>query len=187
MNTPTEPAIPLHVMYAVDKLGVNPSSVRIDADTDTCTALAAYLDVLTVDSLHAVLTVRRWRKHGAIVEGNVAADITQQCVVTLEPVPVHVREEITARFLPVEMLEPVKDTGKEIVIDPVGDDPPETFDGRNIDLGALVLEYTALGIDPYPRAVGACVPERFTAPGATPTERPNPFQILAKLQDKPDD
>ncbi len=186
MQTPAPPDAPLKAPFNVDRLGSLPSNVPIRTDAAMCAALAEYFEILAVEECHALLAVRRWRKHGAIVEGVITARIIQQCVVTLEPVPVHVHEEIRVRFLPASMLRDGERGADEIIIDPMADDPPEIFEGRIIDLGALVLEHLALGIDPYPRAAGAVVPEKFTSEDAEPEVRPNPFQILARLRDKPD-
>lgn len=186
MQTPAPPNAPLTVLFNVDKLGSLPSNVPIRIDATMRQALAEYFDILAVEEFHALLSVRRWRKHGAMLEGVVTARIIQECVVTLEPVPVHIHEEIKVRFLPAATINDAERKAEEIVIDPMADDPPEYFEGRTIDLGALVLEHLALGIDPYPRAAGAAVPEKFTSIDAEPEVRPNPFQILAQLRDKPD-
>ncbi len=184
MSTSPETALPLDVVFNIEKLGATPSIVKTKADAATCKALAEYLGVDAVENFHAELAVRRWRRHGAAVEGTVSADIVQQCVMTLEPVRAHVSETVFARFLPASMLEPDKNTDEGIVIDPLAEDPPEAFDGREINLGLLLLEYLALGIDPYPRASGAAIPESLTPVAAEPEKRANPFQILAQLRDK---
>ena len=83
------------------------------------------------------------------------------------------------------MLQPEKPTDDEIVIDPLAEDPPEPFDGREINLGLLLLEHLALGIDPYPRTPGAAMPRVIHASRRPTSEkRPNPFQVLAQLRDK---
>ncbi len=39
-----------------------------------------------------------------------------------------------------------------MVLDPDGPDLPEPFVGDTIDAGALIAEFAALGIDPYPKS-----------------------------------
>lgn len=185
MQKPAPPDTLLKSLFNVDKLGSLPSNVRINTDAAMRQALAQYFEILAVEECHALLAVRRWRKHGALVEGVVTARVIQECVVTLEPVPVHIHEEIRGRFLPASMLHSDEHGADEVIIDPMADDPPEPFEGGVIDLGALVLEYLALGIDPYPRAEGAAVPEKFSAEDTIPEVRHNPFQVLARLRDKP--
>jgi len=186
MSASEETDLPIHVIFNIEKLGALPSIVKTKADAATCKALAEYLGVDAVENFQSELAVRRWRKHGATVEGAVSADIVQPCVVTLEPVRTHVNETVSARFLPASMLQPKKITDEEIVIDPLAEDPPEPFDGREINLGLLLLEHLALGIDPYPRAPGAVIPASLTQAAIESEKRPNPFQVLAQLRDKLD-
>ena len=83
----------------------------------------------------------------------------QSCVVTLEPVPAHIDEEIAATFLPEESKLGREGFGQggEILIDVDGPDSPETFSGDRIDVGALAEEYFGLAIDPYPRKKGVAL------------------------------
>lgn len=186
MRASEEPDLPIHVIFNVEKLGGLPSIIKTKADAATCTTLAGYLGVDLVENFQAELAVRRWRKQGAIVEGTVSADIVQQCVVTLEPVRSHVNETVHARYLPASMLQTDKTSQDEIIVDPLAEDPPEPFEGREINLGLLLLEHLALGIDAYPRAPGAAIPESFTPTAAEDEKRPNPFQVLAQLRNKPE-
>lgn len=186
MSASQETDLPIHVIFNIEKLGALPSIVKTKTDSATCKAIAEYLGVDAVENFQSELAVRRWRRHGATVEGMIAADIVQPCVVTLEPVLTHVNETVFARFLPAPMLQPEKPTDDEIVIDPLAEDPPEPFDGREINLGLLLLEHLALGIDPYPRTPGAAIPASLTQAATESEKRPNPFQVLAQLRDKQD-
>lgn len=186
MDASQDTVLPIQVIFNIEKLGALPSIVKAKADAATCVALAQYLGVDTVANFQSELAVRRWRKHGATIEGTVSADIVQQCVVTLEPVNSQVKEAVFARFLPASMLQPDKGLDEGIVVDPLAQDPPEPFDGREINLGLLLLEHLALGIDPYPRAPGAALPESVTFVAAEPEKRQNPFQVLAQLRNKSD-
>jgi len=65
----------------------------------------------------------------------------------------------------------------EIVLDPDGPDIPDQFTGDSIDVGAVVAEFAALAIDPYPRKPDAAFPE--TAEKEPEEEkRPSPFAVL---------
>lgn len=182
MPMPDDSGFPLHHMFSVDRLGATPISLTIQADAAANKALAAYLSVNAVENVQAELTLRRWRKHGVSLEGHAGATIVQECVVTLEPLNTVIREEIKVRFLPAAHLQPAEDGGKEIIIDPMAEDPPEAFDGRTIDLGALIVEHLSLGIDPYPRVAGAALPGVADQAGPETGARPNPFQILERLR-----
>jgi len=72
-----------------------------------------------------------------------------------------------------------KDEDGSLIIS-LEDDIPDTYQGDKIELGVLVLEHLALGLNPYPQAEGAVLAE-----GADDGElRQNPFASLASLKDK---
>lgn len=140
-------------------------------------ALARAHGLLSVESFKAELLVRDWKKTGVSVTGHVAATITQQCVVTLEPMQAAVDETIDAVFVPEGSplaRTPVEDG--EMFLQADGPDGPETFDGHSIDVGALTEEFFGLGIDPYPRKADASLPTENTGDAET-----SPF---AKLRDR---
>ena len=119
--------------------------------------VAAAHGLLSVERFHSELLITPWKRNGVKVSGRVEADITQECVVTLDPMPAKVEEAVEGLFLP----EDSKlgrlgfEAGGEIHIDAEGPDSPETFSGDTIDVGALAEQFFSLGIDPYPRKPGA--------------------------------
>jgi len=152
------------------------TTVTLSASAEERAAIAAELGLLGLDALSADLAVRPIR-HGARVTGTMKAEAVQACVVTLEPVPEAVAEEIDVAFVkPDERPRPA-----EIDVDPVAADPPDPFDGESIDLGALVVEHLVLGLDPYPRRPGAVFEAGDDAAGGG-DDRPSPFATLAKLK-----
>jgi uncharacterized metal-binding protein YceD (DUF177 family) len=62
------------------------------------------------------------------------------------------------------------------------DDPPDPIIAGRIDLGALVTEFLALSLDPYPRKPGVEFEDAPTAPDDRLEE--SPFAKLAALKDK---
>ena len=152
-----EGASPVSFKASVTRLPQSGMPVLVDADARQREALAAAHGLLSVERFHAELLVAPWKRNGVRVSGRVEADITQQCVVTLDPLPAKVEEAVEGLFLP----EDSKlgrlgfEAGGEIHIDAEGPDSPETFSGDTIDVGALAEQFFALGIDPYPRKPGA--------------------------------
>ncbi|RVB12818.1 DUF177 domain-containing protein, partial [Mesorhizobium sp. M7A.F.Ca.CA.004.05.1.1] len=108
-------------------------------------------------SYRAELLVASWKRNGVKISGRVEADITQACIVTLEPVEAHIDEPVEALLLPEDskLGRQGFDGGGEILLDAEGPDSPETFSGDTIDVGALAEQYFGLAIDPYPRKQGA--------------------------------
>src|SRR5690606_9252753 len=95
-TTPSPISLPVHVAR-LPKKGM---TVTIDADEAQRAALARLHGLQGVERLVATLDVTAWKRGGVRVIGHVEADIVQQCVVTLEPVPARVDEAVAATFLP---------------------------------------------------------------------------------------
>ena len=147
--------------------------VATDKQRDELAAIHGLQEVARYD---AELLVAKWKRNGVRVTGQVKADFVQNCVVTLEPIQVHIAEDIDSLFLP----EDSKlgrlgfEGGGEIVLDAEGDDSPETFAGDAIDVGALAEQFFALAIDPYPRKPGAALD--LAAPGGQAETPAGPLQ-----------
>lgn len=150
---------PLSYPVNVARLPARGMQVRIVADETQRAALAEAHGLLAVESLEAELLVTAWKSRGVRVTGRLRARISQACVVTLEPVAARIDEPVAAVFAPEgsRLLRPDIDEGGEILLDAEGPDSPEPFTGNEIDVGALVEEFFALGIDPYPRKAGVAV------------------------------
>jgi uncharacterized metal-binding protein YceD (DUF177 family) len=163
----------------VDGLTARGVETTVVASEDERRALAETLDILGIDSLTGTFTVKPWRKDGVKVVGVVEADVRQACVVTLDPVSQHVREDVELTFSP--DAEPI-DPGAEIEIDPEAPELPEPLEDGRIDLGAITAEHMALGLDPYPRAPGAVWQDLIEDDG-TADAPPSPFAGLKALKD----
>ena len=180
MRSETHAAIPHQVSVA--RLPQNGMPLTLKADEKELRALAKAHDLVSVQSFAAELLVRKWRKDGVKITGRVTADITQTCIITLEPLASRIDGEVDALFVPEgsKLARPLLTTDGEIVIDFDGDDLPETFSGDTIDAGAVAEEFFGLAIDPYPRAPGAALEEASNEAGEA--QKPSPFASLVKLR-----
>lgn len=168
---------PLSRPQSVDGLPAKGVEVAVEANEAERRALAEVLDILGIDRLTGTFTVTPWRKGGAKVRGVVEADVTQACVVTLEPVRQTVREEVDLAFLPeAEAPRP----RPEVEVDPEAPDLPEPLEDGSVDLGAITAEHMALGLDPYPRAPGAVFEPHIEDDGEVAPA--SPFAGLAGLK-----
>lgn len=140
----------------VGHVSANPVQVRVAADARERGGLATLWEVEAVNRLEAELQIARWKKDGVRIKGRVTGEIVQACVVTLEPVVTAIDQEIDQIFVPEgsKLARIVLDGAGEMVLDPDGPDLPEPFVGDTIDAGALIAEFAALGIDPYPKKPG---------------------------------
>jgi hypothetical protein len=159
MTHPDEKKSPVSFMAHVARLPQNGLPVVIEADESQRQALAVEYDLLSVEAYRAELLVKPWKRHGVKVAGRVEADITQACVVTLDPVAAHIDEEVEGLFLPDDskLGRLGFEGGGEILLDAEGPDSPETFHGDAIDVGALAEQFFGLAIDPYPRKPGVAL------------------------------
>jgi uncharacterized metal-binding protein YceD (DUF177 family) len=174
---------PFSYRVKVGHVSHNPLEVRVEADARERKALAELWDILGVEALTAELKIRRWKKDGVKVVGAVHAEVTQACVVTLDPVPQVIDEEIEEIFVPEGSALariPANDAG-EIVVDPDGPDLPELFAGDEIDVGAFVAEMAAMALDPYPRKLDAEFGDHIEDDAAD-GKKPSPFAVLKNLK-----
>lgn len=183
----SDTATPLSRPVDVGTLTPTGTVLNIEASPQERAALAADLGILSIEKLSATLAVTRWRRSGLKAVGTLDAEVTQACGVTLEPVPETVHEEIEARFLP-EGEGGLPKPAPELDIGHDETDPPEPFTGKSVDLGALVVEHLALGLDPYPRKAGidyVVIADEEEGAGAdedVPASATSPFSVLKALK-----
>jgi uncharacterized metal-binding protein YceD (DUF177 family) len=174
---------------AVDRIPDSGQFERLRATDAERSALARRFDVPEITALEAEAQLKRVEKgRGVALEVRFRADLVQTCVVTLVPVPQHVEETFTLRFLPADRVAAWEEAHRRMgdegeLMDPDAPDPPETLVGNAIDIGEAVAEHLALAINPYPRAPGAA----FAAPEApepeAPATRASPFAVLKGRRD----
>ncbi|MCM2505805.1 DUF177 domain-containing protein [Aureimonas altamirensis] len=173
----------LDLTVVVRSLPKTGNRVTFEASDKERAALAAFLEILSVDALTADLTVAPWRRDGVSVKGAMSAIVRQVSVVTLEPVEERIDQDLDLVFLPEHSRLARIDSGDdgEIHLDPDGDDIPETFSGDRIDLGAALEEQLALALEPYPREDGAAF-EAFDTDPEPDARAPSPFAGLKGLK-----
>jgi uncharacterized metal-binding protein YceD (DUF177 family) len=151
--------------------------IAMEADADVRAALARSAGLRELDLLQASFDLRRTGA-GLHVEGEVTANVGQNCVVTLEPVSQNLHEAIDLIFTP-SAPGSLADRDGETSVGLTDAAEAEPLIGGIVDLGAIATEYFLLGIDPYPRKEGAVFD-----PG--PQEAPeSPFAALASLKKPP--
>jgi uncharacterized metal-binding protein YceD (DUF177 family) len=105
-----------------------------------------------------------------------AAAVTQSCVVTLEPLEARIDRSFVRELHFTPNLR--RDIAKDVVLIPDAEEAPEEIDSLHIDLGEALIEEFLLAIDPYPRAPGVAF-----APPQDPDDKPeNPFAALKDLK-----
>ena len=175
-------APPFSRRVRIDALPADGLAQTIEAGPDERAALAALNRLPGIASLTASFTLRRSGRGGARATGEVHAEVTQVCVVSLEPFAATVDESVDVRFAPAEAAEAArraKEDDTELV-EVSGEEPPDPIVDGKIDLGALTAEFFALGLDPYPRKPGVA----FDPPEEAQGGEQSPFAALAEPKKK---
>lgn len=168
--------VPIRHMFDLGKLSHAGSQVTVVARNDELKALAHWAGVDAVKTFSANVSLRRLSQTHFDFEADMAADILQSCVVTLEPVAAHIERHIARElhFTPREHRE-----RGELTLAAGDEDVPEEIANLHYDLAAPLLEEFVLAIDPYPRKEGVAF-----EPPSDPTDlRPNPFAALKRLKE----
>jgi len=132
--------------FPLAQLTAAPEHVSIAASAAECRRLADRCGLLGLAALNAELDLRRGPLGEVEVAGALVAQVTQECVVTLEPFTATVEDRFDLRFAPGPA-----PTG-DLVIEAGAEEPPEPLEGDALDLGEIVAGQLALALDPHPRA-----------------------------------
>jgi uncharacterized metal-binding protein YceD (DUF177 family) len=173
----------LHLRLPMAELGDEPARYHIQATPDELQALQQRFGVRQLAAMEADVSVARLNGGAALrIEGRIRADLTQDCVVTLEPVAQHIDESFRLDFAePTDVVD--METG-ELVLSPDEDDP-EPMPVGELDLGELLAEHLALAIDPYPRKPGVQLADVLqNGEIGVNQAKQNPFAVLSGLKDR---
>jgi len=151
-------------IFNVDDLENKPLTLEIAPDQAHYDRLVRRLGVLSLKDVQAKLKIKRIAGSASIhIKGDLSACVTQECVISAEPVESVVNETFEAWYgdndaaisLTKKRQEKLLEKGHtEIPLVEEQDDPEPIINGA-IDVGELVTQYLSLGITPYPRAEGA--------------------------------
>lgn len=149
--------------------------LRLVPDEAARGRIARALGLHAVDRLEARFTVSHAQNGFVSVEGELEADVQPICVVTLDPFPEAIHEPVSLRLAPPELVERMTKRAEEEENEDF--EPPDTIENGTIDFGALVVEFLALALDPYPRKPGA----EFRGDDRL-EPKPSPFEALKALK-----
>lgn len=162
----------------VESASDTPSIFPLEANATERAALARRFGLPAIELLKAQIQLQRVHGGSALrLIGRIEADLTQTCVVSLEPVQNHVDDEFTLIF------------AADAPTDAIADDPErdeswaEPLPSGGLDIGEVVAQHLFLALDPYPRRADAAVEGRWAEAPDPATD--SPFSALAKLKAKP--
>jgi uncharacterized metal-binding protein YceD (DUF177 family) len=161
----------------VDAIPREGQVIAIEATPAEREELASCYQLPAIPALTATLRLEPWGRGGARVTGAVHGEVIQTCVISLDPFPAAVDEDVDVRFVPQTAANSGSVATNDTQALSLGDeDEPDLIIDGTIDLGALTAEFLALGLDPYPRKPGVVFDEERT--NSEPTD--SPFAALAR-------
>jgi len=167
--------LPIHHYFNLGDLSQAGSTVTVAAAGDELPRLAQWAGVEAVRKFAATVALRKLSQTRFTFEAELAADIVQNCVVTLDPLKTHIARHIARELLFAPRARP---PAGELTLAAGDDDVPETIASLRYDLAAPLLEEFVLAVDPYPRKRGAA----FAPPEEPPEAPASPFAVLKSLK-----
>lgn len=143
--------------------------MTFQASAEECAAIAARLKLLALSSFAAEIYVFRELSGDVSIYGDLTADVTQACVVTLEPVQDSLSASVMQRYTDREDDEEAED-----------EDPVEPITDDKVEVGEVLVQNLSLALNPYPRAPGVA----FEPVEESDGEPSGPFAALAQLRHK---
>jgi uncharacterized metal-binding protein YceD (DUF177 family) len=165
-----------HAVRDVHELGATGTR---DAGPDELVAVARALDLIACTSLRVHYAIQPMSGGRYRLSGRLSAQVSQACVVTLDPVEGTIEESFEATFWPRDDM-PVPESG-ELAIDDAPE--PEPISAGQIAVGRVVFESLAAALEPYPRKPDAVLDWQPPQP-ADADATTSPFAALANLKAK---
>ncbi len=146
---------------------------HIEAEAPERVALAGLLSLPAIARLTGDFKLSHAGGGIIVADLHLSAELTQVCVITLEPFTARLDEQAGLHFMPASRL---PEGGEPAELDTEALQGPDEipYAGETIDLGAALAEQLALSLDPYPRKPGAALPPMADEDAA------HPFAILAQ-------
>jgi uncharacterized metal-binding protein YceD (DUF177 family) len=176
-------AFPSHTV-SVATLPKKGFRLQLAADASQRAAIAEHAGVNAIHALTAEITLHRLRKDGVKLTGSLNAEVEQPCVVSLAPVIQTIADQVSLLFVPENsrLARPRSRGDGELVLDPLGEDVPDTFSGDRIDIWYPLIEHLILAIDPWPRAPGVEHSGEAEQPDFGENRPESPFSVLKQLK-----
>jgi hypothetical protein len=178
--SPSIQSLPLAQSYNLARLGNAGDQVVLAADQAQRAAIAQWCGIVSLEAFEARVAIQKLAPNRFGLSFHLTADVTQSCVVTLEPV----RSRMERRFSrelhfsgPIRHKPVTDDSGPDLVLD-AEEEGPEEIESLHYDLAGPVLEEFVLSLEPYPRCPGV----EFSPQTETSDRPESPFAVLKGLK-----
>ena len=177
-------SLPIAHSYNLARLGNAGDQVTIVADDTQRAGIASWAAIVSLERFEAKVEIKKLSPDRFGLAFHLVADVTQACVVSLEPVPSHMDHSFTREL---HFTGPVRhrqassnlgaDSVPEVVLD-IEKEGPEEIESLHYDLAAPLLEEFVLSLEPYPRRPGV----EFAPPSEAQDKPESPFAVLKGLK-----
>lgn len=174
---------PITHLARLDNVARGGTRIDFDASAAERAALAAEHGLVEVGAFHVDILVSPWKQDGFRLTGEIRAEVVQQCVVTLAPLPASLTIPVDTLLVPDDSFRRQPGEAEELVLTIESADEPETYANHRFDIGAYAEELFALALDPYPRSPEAELPEVGPLQEGE-ADAPSPFDRLKDLGGK---
>ena len=179
MTSEVQPA-PLSRILKVDEIG-DGASGEIVATRAEMDAIAGLLDLVRLEGLTFDYRFTHGVSGRLRLVGRLKADVTQTCVVSLDPLEARIDVPLEVEFWPEALLATAESSaelpGSVLVLDGL-----EPIVCGRIDLGAVAYETLATALDPYPKREGVGFDWSQAEPNQGQEAQSGPFAALAALK-----
>ncbi len=140
--------------YNLGRLGNAGDVVRFEADAEQRAAIAAQAEALSLARFAVTVQLAKVSSSRFKLDYRLEAEITQACVVTLDPVLSRIDRSFVRELHFVAPGRKAPEPAAELDLSGQEEDEPEEIDNLHYDLAGPALEEFLLALDPYPRCPG---------------------------------
>lgn len=171
--------LPLTHDYNLARLGNAGDVVEFAASEAERAAIARWSGIVSLERFEAKVEIGKLAPNRFGLSFLLSADLTQACVVTLDPVTSRMERRFARElhFQGVGRHRAAADSGPELALD-AEEEGPEEIDSLHYDLAGPLLEEFILSLEPYPRCPGV----EFSPQSGTPEQPESPFAVLKTLK-----
>ena len=144
-------------------------------------AIARMLDLVALDGLTFLYRLDHGGGGRLHLTGRLHANVTQTCVVSLDPVEANLDVPVEVEFWPAPLVEQLERSAEEAGTLGLLDWPEAVVDGR-IDLGPVIYETLATALEPYPKREGVSFDWSQGPSEEVGSAKSGPFAALAALK-----
>ena len=179
MNSEADRAV-LSRTLRVDEIS-DGTSGEIAVTTTEMDAIAHMLDLVALDGLTFLYRLDHGGGGRLHLTGRLHANVTQTCVVSLDPIEARLDVPAEVEFWPISLIDDLERSAEEQGGLGLFNWPEAVVDGR-IDLGPVIYETLATALEPYPKREGVSFDWSQAPSEQAGSARSGPFAALAALK-----